>query len=50
MNQKRLYRLYNPNATGQYEAGAHHYTKDENEVNTLVGLGWRAEGIGWYGL
>ena len=45
-----MYRLYNPNAKGQYEAGAHHYTRDLNEVNTLVGIGWNAEGTGWYGL
>ena len=44
-----LYRLYNPNATGEEEAGSHHYTKDLAERDTLVSLGWRAEGIGWYG-
>lgn len=45
-----LYRLYNPNATGQYAPGAHHYTKDMNEVNYLTTVGWKYEGIGWYGL
>ena len=45
-----LYRLYNPYATGQYEAGAHHYTKDVGERDTLIGLGWNDEGIGWYGV
>ena len=44
-----LYRLYNPYAVGQYEAGAHHYTKDVNERNTCIAAGWRDEGIGWYG-
>lgn len=36
-----VYRLYNPNN------GDHHYTKDENEKNTLVGLGWKDEGSDW---
>ena len=44
-----VYRLYNPNAAGQYEAGAHHYTKNESEKNVLVALGWSDEGVGWYG-
>ncbi|MDE5757593.1 MAG: hypothetical protein K2H85_03160, partial [Allobaculum sp.] len=34
-------RLYNPNS------GEHFYTKDLNEKDTLVKLGWQAEGIGW---
>lgn len=34
-------RLYNPNS------GEHFYTKDANEKNVLVGLGWQDEGIGW---
>ncbi|MFV0529668.1 MAG: glucosaminidase domain-containing protein [Lachnospiraceae bacterium] len=45
-----LYRLYNKNATGQYEAGAHHYTVTTTERDTLIGLGWKSEGIGWYGV
>ena len=44
-----LYRLYNPNATGQYEAGGHHYTSSVAERDNLKSLGWRDEGIGWYG-
>lgn len=36
-----LNRLYNPNS------GEHFYTKDENEKDVLVGLGWQDEGIGW---
>lgn len=43
----QLYRLYNPNEKG---AGAHHYTADENEKDTLVKLGWNYEGIAWHGL
>ena len=39
-----VYRLYNPYA----EAFYHHYTTDSNERDTLVGLGWESEGIGWY--
>lgn len=36
-----MYRLYNPNS------GEHFYTKDTNEKNWLVSLGWISEGIGW---
>ena len=36
-----MYRLYNPNS------GEHFYTKDANEKNTLVGYGWKYEGVGW---
>jgi hypothetical protein len=45
-----MYRLYNPNATGDKEAGAHHYTQSKEEVDFLISQGWNAEGIGWYGL
>lgn len=34
-------RLYNPNS------GEHFYTKDINEKDVLVSLGWQDEGIGW---
>ena len=44
-----LYRLYNPNATGDKEPGSHHYTKSKKERDSLVDIGWRDEGIGWYG-
>lgn len=44
-----LYRLYNPNAKGETEAGAHHYTKEASERDYLVSVGWNDEGIGWYG-
>ena len=36
-----MYRLYNPNS------GEHFYTANEAERNTLIGLGWNDEGIGW---
>ena len=36
-----MHRLYNPNS------GEHFYTKDTNEKNWLVSLGWISEGIGW---
>jgi N-acetylmuramoyl-L-alanine amidase len=36
-----MYRLYNPNS------GEHFYTKDSNERDYLVALGWTAEGVGW---
>ena len=45
-----LYRLYNPNASDEEEAGAHHYTKDNNERNSLISIGWNDEEIGWYGM
>ena len=44
-----LYRLYNPNATGDKEPGSHHYTQSKKERDSLVAIGWRDEGIGWYG-
>lgn len=40
----KVCRLYNPNAA----VGAHHYTTDRAERDTLVELGWTYEGIGWY--
>lgn len=41
-----LYRQYNPNAY----ANNHNYTTSLRENNYLTGIGWRAEGIGWYGV
>lgn len=38
-----MQRLYNPNS------GEHFYTKDLREHSYLVSIGWRDEGIGWYG-
>lgn len=37
-----MYRLYNR------ESGEHFYTKDGQEKQKLVNLGWKYEGIGWY--
>ena len=42
-----VYRLYNPNATGQYEAGSHHYTTSVFERDYLSANGWNYEGISW---
>ena len=40
-NEINMYRLYNPNS------GEHFYTSNVAERNTLIGLGWNDEGIGW---
>lgn len=40
-----VYRVYNPNAS----TATHHYTTDAAEVRALQKLGWRYEGVGWYG-
>lgn len=45
-----VYRLYNPNAYSTGGSGAHHYTTSEEERDYLVSLGWRDEGIAWYGV
>ncbi|MDR2833783.1 MAG: CHAP domain-containing protein [Streptococcaceae bacterium] len=37
-----MHRIYNPNS------GEHFYTRDDNEKNVLVKLGWKYEGIGWF--
>ena len=39
-----MYRLYNPNGY----AGAHHYTRNPDEKDMLVNLGWNYENIAWY--
>lgn len=40
-----VYRVFNPLGG----AGAHHYTRDANEVSVLVqNYGWEDEGIAWY--
>lgn len=41
-----LYRQYNLNAF----SNNHNYTLSRNENDYLIGLGWRSEGIGWYGV
>ncbi len=43
---KPLYRQYNPYA----RTGTHNYTASKEENDHLVSVGWREEGIGWYGL
>lgn len=42
IESQAMYRLYNANS------GEHFYTKDTNEKASLVRLGWKDEGIGWY--
>lgn len=39
-----VYRLYNPST------GDHHYTTDSNEYATLSRIGWKQEGVAWYGV
>ncbi len=46
VNSQPVYRQYNPN---EY-ANNHNYTTSKTENDTLVKLGWKEEGIGWYGL
>lgn len=49
MNEKDhhpVYRQYNPNAHG---AGSHNYTINKEEHDYLVSIGWKDEGIAWYG-
>ncbi len=43
-----LYRLLNPNAEANGEAGIHFFTMSEEEKEMLVEAGWIYEGIGWY--
>lgn len=44
---KDVYRLYNPNATGIYAAGAHIHLTNPVERDWLISLGWQYEGVGW---
>ena len=47
-----LYRQFNPNVNPRAprnNSGSHNYTLNKGENDQLVSLGWRAEGIGWYG-
>ncbi len=47
-----LYRQFNPNvdpSAPRNNSGSHNYTLNKGENDQLVSLGWRAEGIGWYG-
>ncbi len=41
-----LYREYNPNEF----ANNHNYTTDKGEHDSLLGLGWKDEGLAWYGV
>lgn len=48
-----LYRQFNPYVqpwASRNNSGSHNYTTDKAENDNLVCLGWRAEGIGWYGI
>ena len=43
-----MYKVHNPNAYPNGEAGAHHFTMSWQEVQNLVAIGWEYEGIAWY--
>ena len=43
-----MYKVHNPNAYPNGEAGAHHFTMSWEEVQNLVSIGWQYEGIAWY--
>lgn len=48
-----LYRQFNPNvdpSAARNNSGSHNYTTSKSENDYLVSVGWRAEGIGWYGV
>ena len=48
-----LYRQFNPNvqpSAPRNNSGSHNYTKDKSEHNRLVAIGWKGEGVGWYGV
>ena len=48
-----LYRQYNPNVqpwAPRNNSGSHNYTASKAESDGLVRLGWRYEGVSWYGL
>ena len=48
-----LYRQFNPNVNPSAptnNSGSHNYTKDLAEHNRLVAIGWKGEGVGWYGV
>ena len=42
VGSQAMFRLYNP------YTGEHFYTASSSERSSLVGVGWTAEGIGWY--
>jgi len=39
--------VFNPNATGP---GSHLFTNNKQEATNLIQLGWKQEGIAFYGL
>ena len=41
-----VWRQYNSYAT----TGAHNFTKSEDDYLGLCAIGWRGEGIAWYGI
>ncbi len=48
-----LHRLFNPNVdptAWRNNSGSHHYTTSDVERDHLVGIGWRYEDFGWYGV
>lgn len=48
-----LYRQFNPNVDPYAEtnnSGSHNYTTSRGEHDSLVSVGWRDEGVGWYGV
>ena len=48
-----LYRQFNPNvkpSAKRNNSGSHNYTTSKSENDKLVKAGWKAEGVGWYGV
>ena len=48
-----LYRQFNPNVdptAPRNNSGSHNYTTSKAEHDNLVSIGWKGEGIGWYGV
>lgn len=48
-----LLRQFNPNVdpnASTNNSGSHNYTTSEAERDSLVSIGWKDEGIGWYGM
>ena len=48
-----LHRQFNPNVDPSApvnNSGSHNYTTSEVERDYLVSIGWRYEGVGWYGM
>ena len=48
-----LYRQFNPNvnpSAPRNNSGSHNYTTSKAEHDRLVAIGWKGEGIAWYGM